>query len=228
MSCAGCSSPCWRGGHTLLEGAPGLGKTLLVRTLSDVLHLRYRRIQFTPDFMPADIIGTNILIDSETGERRFVFQNGPIFGNLILADEINRASPKTQSALLEAMQERTISVGTTQYPLPAPFFVVATQNPIEMAGTYPLPEAQLDRFLFKLKMGSPTAAQLAQDGLSREETNLASYTDQLARPFEHEEALLFAQRDLARIDRKLTEHTGSSGPPAQPRINADLDEEAAA
>jgi MoxR-like ATPase len=150
------------GGHTLLEGAPGLGKTLLVRTLSDVLHLRYSRIQFTPDLMPADIIGTNILIDSETGERRFVFQNGPIFGNLILADEINRASPKTQSALLEAMQERSITVGTTQHALPEPFFVMATQNPIEMAGTYPLPEAQLDRFLFKLKMGSPTAAQLTE------------------------------------------------------------------
>jgi MoxR-like ATPase len=150
------------GGHTLLEGAPGLGKTLLVRTLSDVLHLRYSRIQFTPDLMPADIIGTNVLVDSETGERRFIFQHGPIFGNLILADEINRASPKTQSALLEAMQERTVTVGTSAYPLPAPFFVMATQNPIEMAGTYPLPEAQLDRFLFKLKMGSPTAVQLTE------------------------------------------------------------------
>jgi MoxR-like ATPase len=150
------------GGHTLLEGAPGLGKTLLVRTLSDVLHLRYSRIQFTPDLMPADIIGTNVLVDSESGERRFVFQHGPIFGNLILADEINRASPKTQSALLEAMQERTITVGNSDYMLPEPFFVLATQNPIEMAGTYPLPEAQLDRFLFKLKMGSPTAAQLTE------------------------------------------------------------------
>jgi len=150
------------GGHTLLEGAPGLGKTLLVRTLSDVLHLRYSRIQFTPDLMPADIIGTNVLVNAETGERRFDFQHGPIFGNLVLADEINRASPKTQSALLEAMQERTITVGNNDYSLPEPFFVMATQNPIEMAGTYPLPEAQLDRFLFKLKMGSPTAAQLTE------------------------------------------------------------------
>jgi MoxR-like ATPase len=150
------------GGHTLLEGAPGLGKTLLVRTLSEVLHLRYSRIQFTPDLMPTDIIGTNILVDSDMGERRFVFQHGPIFGSLILADEINRASPKTQSALLEAMQERTITVGTNEYTLPEPFFVLATQNPIEMAGTYPLPEAQLDRFLFKLKLGAPTAAQLTE------------------------------------------------------------------
>ncbi|TME92282.1 MAG: MoxR family ATPase [Chloroflexi bacterium] len=150
------------GGHALLEGAPGLGKTLLVRTLSEVLHLRYSRIQFTPDLMPSDIIGTDVLVDSDSGERRFVFKHGPIFGNLLLADEINRASPKTQSALLEAMQERTITVGTTDYALPEPFFVLATQNPIEMAGTYPLPEAQLDRFLFKLKLGSPSAEQLTE------------------------------------------------------------------
>jgi MoxR-like ATPase len=180
------------GGHTLLEGAPGLGKTLLVRTLSDVLQLRYSRIQFTPDLMPADIIGTNVLVDSETGERRFVFQHGPIFGNLILADEINRASPKTQSALLEAMQERTVTVGTTGYPLPEPFFVMATQNPIEMSGTYPLPEAQLDRFLFKLTMGSPNAIELTEI-VNRTTSNEDHRVQRLA-----DGAALLEMRQLAR------------------------------
>ena len=150
------------GGHALLEGAPGLGKTLLVRTLADVLDLTYSRIQCTPDLMPSDILGTNVLLDTDTGERRFEFQPGPVFANLILVDEVNRAAPKTQSALLEAMQERTVTVGTRGYPLPRPFFVIATQNPIEMTGTYPLPEAQLDRFLFKLKVEFPSAHNLTE------------------------------------------------------------------
>jgi MoxR-like ATPase len=150
------------GGNTLLEGAPGLGKTLLVRSLGQILQLKYSRIQFTPDLMPADIVGTNVLVESDTGHRRFVFQPGPVFGNVILADEINRASPKTQSALLEAMQEHSVTVGAVAYPLPLPFFVLATQNPIEMAGTYPLPEAQLDRFLFKLTVDFPSNDSLTE------------------------------------------------------------------
>jgi MoxR-like ATPase len=150
------------GGHALVEGAPGLGKTLLVRTLAQVLDLTYSRIQCTPDLMPSDMLGTNVLLTSETGERRFEFQSGPVFANLILVDEVNRAAPKTQSALLEAMQERTVTVGTHAYPLPRPFFVIATQNPIEMTGTYPLPEAQLDRFLFKLKVEFPSASNLTE------------------------------------------------------------------
>jgi MoxR-like ATPase len=139
------------GGHVLLEGVPGLGKTLLVRTLSDVFSLEFRRIQFTPDLMPADIIGTNIVMeDATTGRRRFEFQSGPIFGQIILADEINRATPKTQSAMLEAMQEHSVTSGGQVRKLPEPFIVLATQNPIEQEGTYPLPEAQLDRFFFKI------------------------------------------------------------------------------
>jgi MoxR-like ATPase len=148
------------GGNALLEGVPGLGKTVLVRTLAEVIDCEFSRIQFTPDLMPADIIGTNILIEDESGGRRFQFQAGPIFANLLLADEINRATPKTQSALLEAMQEGTVSVARTVYTLPKPFFVLATQNPLEMEGTYPLPEAQLDRFFFKLNVEFPTAAEL--------------------------------------------------------------------
>jgi MoxR-like ATPase len=139
------------GGHVLLEGVPGLGKTLLVRTLSAALTLEFRRIQFTPDLMPADIIGTNIVMeDQATGRRQFRFQRGPIFGQVILADEINRATPKTQSAMLEAMQEHSVTTGGQIHKLPEPFVVLATQNPIEQEGTYPLPEAQLDRFFFKL------------------------------------------------------------------------------
>jgi MoxR-like ATPase len=139
------------GGHVLLEGVPGLGKTLLVRTLSDVFSLDFRRIQFTPDLMPADIIGTNIVMeDQASGRRRFEFQAGPIFGQIILADEINRATPKTQSAMLEAMQEHSVTSGGQIRKLPEPFMVLATQNPIEQEGTYPLPEAQLDRFFFKI------------------------------------------------------------------------------
>lgn len=150
------------GGHVLLEGVPGLGKTLLVRTLAEALALRFNRIQFTPDLMPADIIGTEILAEDEQGGRHLRFRPGPVFVNLLLADEINRATPKTQSALLEAMQERTVTVAGHSHPLEPPFFVLATQNPIEMEGTYPLPEAQLDRFLFKLNVGFPSAAELVQ------------------------------------------------------------------
>src|SRR5881275_730032 len=138
------------GGHALLEGVPGLGKTLLVRTLSQVLDLSFNRIQFTPDLMPSDIIGTNIISETTEGKRVFSFQPGPIFAQIVLADEINRATPKTQSALLEAMQEHSVTIGGTIHRLVEPFFVLATQNPIEQEGTYPLPEAQLDRFFFKL------------------------------------------------------------------------------
>src|SRR5215472_12623675 len=145
------------GGHVLLEGLPGLGKTLLVRTIARALQLQYSRIQFTPDLMPADILGTNVLLESAHGSGRgFQFQPGPIFANLVLADEINRATPKTQSALLEAMQEQAVTVGTIGHALPNPFFVLATQNPIELEGTYPLPEAELDRFFFKLHVGFPS------------------------------------------------------------------------
>ena len=138
------------GGHCLLEGVPGLGKTLLVRSLSQALDAEFARVQFTPDLMPADIIGTNLIVEDEAGGRSFRFQEGPLFANIILADEVNRATPKTQSALLEAMQEQTVTVGRITHELPQPFFVLATQNPLEMEGTYPLPEAQLDRFLLKL------------------------------------------------------------------------------
>ncbi len=147
------------GGHLLLEGVPGLGKTLLVRALASALALRFSRIQFTPDLMPADILGTNVLSE-DGGQRRFTYSPGPIFGNVILADEVNRATPKTQSALLEAMEERTVTVGKATYPLDAPFIVLATQNPIEMEGTYPLPEAQVDRFLFKVGVGFPSVEEL--------------------------------------------------------------------
>jgi MoxR-like ATPase len=143
------------GGHVLLEGVPGLGKTLLVRTLAQALDLRFSRIQFTPDLMPADILGTNLIVQDDAGRRRFEFQPGPVFAQIVLADEINRATPKTQSALLEAMQEHAVSTAGVSRSLDEPFFVLATQNPIEMEGTYPLPEAQLDRFLFKLRVMFP-------------------------------------------------------------------------
>ena len=148
------------GGNVLLEGAPGLGKTQLVKTLSQVMDLSFSRIQFTPDLMPADVVGTNIIVRDSQGNSTFEFQKGPIFANLVLADEINRATPKTQSALLEAMQERTVTVGKHTYKLSEPFMVLATQNPIEMEGTYPLPEAQLDRFLFKLDVKFPSLNEL--------------------------------------------------------------------
>ena len=150
------------GGHCLLEGVPGLGKTMLVRTISEALHLHFSRIQFTPDLMPADIIGTNMLVEDAHGHRQMEFRAGPIFANIILADEINRATPKTQSALLEAMQEHTVSVARTTHKLEEPFFVLATQNPIEMDGTYPLPEAQLDRFLLKVAVEFPSREELTQ------------------------------------------------------------------
>jgi MoxR-like ATPase len=148
------------GGHVLLEGVPGLGKTLLIKTLAEGLDLSFSRIQFTPDLMPADIVGTNIIVEDADGRKHFQFQSGPIFAHILLADEINRATPKTQSALLEGMQEASVTVGGVSRPLPAPFFVLATQNPIEMEGTYPLPEAQLDRFLFKLRVRYPALEEL--------------------------------------------------------------------
>ncbi|CAM5781661.1 MULTISPECIES: AAA family ATPase [Brevibacillus] len=150
------------GGHALLEGVPGLGKTLLVKTLSQAFELSFQRIQFTPDLMPTDITGTNILSVDETGQQSFQFQRGPIFAHVVLADEINRATPKTQSALLEAMQERTVSAGGVTRALPDPFFVLATQNPLEQEGTYPLPEAQMDRFLLKIEVPFPTADELKE------------------------------------------------------------------
>src|SRR3981081_4226135 len=149
-------------GHVLLEGVPGLGKTTLLRTLARALHLKYSRIQFTPDLMPADIVGSMIIETDDRGGKALRFQPGPIFANLVLADEINRATPKTQSALLEAMQERTVTSGNTTHELDLPFLVMATQNPIEMEGTYPLPEAQLDRFLMKIVVDYPSRAELSR------------------------------------------------------------------
>jgi MoxR-like ATPase len=146
-------------GHCLLEGVPGLAKTLMVSTLARILDLGFKRIQFTPDLMPSDITGTNVLDEDEHGRRSFRFVEGPVFTNILLADEINRTPPKTQAALLQAMQEREVTVGQTTYPLPEPFFTIATQNPIEQEGTYPLPEAQLDRFMFNVKIDYPTAAE---------------------------------------------------------------------
>jgi MoxR-like ATPase len=150
------------GGHVLLEGVPGLGKTLLIRTLSEVLDLSFNRVQFTPDLMPADILGTNLVMEAAGGRREFQFQRGPIFAHLVLADEINRATPKTQSALLEAMQEHQVTAGGELRKLVEPFFVMATQNPIDQEGTYPLPEAQLDRFFFKILVGYPSATELTE------------------------------------------------------------------
>src|SRR4249920_1787952 len=148
------------GGHVLLEGVPGLGKTTLLRTMARALQLKYSRIQFTPDLMPADIVGSMIIETNDRGSKSLHFQPGPIFAHLVLADEINRATPKTQSALLEAMQERTVTSGTSTHELEAPFLVMATQNPIEMEGTYPLPEAQLDRFLMKILVNYPSREDL--------------------------------------------------------------------
>jgi MoxR-like ATPase len=156
LTCLFCS------GHALLEGVPGLGKTLLIRTLSQVLDLNFNRIQFTPDLMPSDIMGTNIINEAPDGQRVFTFQPGPLFAQIVLADEINRATPKTQSALLEAMQEHSVTVGGQVHILKEPFFVMATQNPIEQEGTYPLPEAQLDRFMFQIDVGYPSEAEEIQ------------------------------------------------------------------
>jgi MoxR-like ATPase len=158
----GTLSAIFAGGHVLLEGVPGLGKTLLVRTLSQALSLSFSRVQFTPDLMPADIVGTNLVVERSDGSKAFEFQHGPIFAHLILADEINRATPKTQSAMLEAMQERMVTAGGATRPLDQPFFVLATQNPIDQEGTYPLPEAQLDRFFFKLVVTYPTREELKE------------------------------------------------------------------
>ncbi|KAB2903415.1 MAG: MoxR family ATPase [Anaerolineae bacterium] len=168
------------GRHALLEGVPGLGKTMLIRTLSDVLDLKFSRIQFTPDMMPADIVGTNIMEEADTGQRFFHFQPGPVFANLVLADEVNRATPKTQSALLEAMQEQAVTVANETYQLDKPFFVLATQNPLEMEGTYPLPEAQLDRFLFKVDVRFPSTRELVaimERTTGVNEARVASITD---------------------------------------------------
>jgi MoxR-like ATPase len=181
------------GGHVLLEGVPGLGKTMLVRTLADAVNLKFSRVQFTPDLMPADIVGTNIIMEDEQGRKEFQFQPGPIFANILLADEINRATPKTQSALLEAMQEQHVTVGGTQHPLAPPFLVLATQNPLEMEGTYPLPEAQLDRFFFKLKVKYPTADDL-HTILDR---TTASETPTLTKVL-HDPAEVVALRDVVR------------------------------
>jgi MoxR-like ATPase len=158
------------GGNALLEGVPGLGKTMLVRTLAQAMSGSFSRIQFTPDLMPADIVGTMVLTEDENGHRAFRYHAGPVFANLLLADEINRATPRTQSALLEAMQERRVTVSRTSYQLPSPFFVLATQNPIEMEGTYPLPEAQLDRFFFKINVNYPTEDELME--ISRRTTGV--------------------------------------------------------
>ena len=171
------------GGHVLLEGVPGLGKTTLLRTLARVLHLHYSRIQFTPDLMPADIVGSMIIETDERGSKSLRFQPGPIFAHLVLADEINRATPKTQSALLEAMQERTVTSGTSTHHLEAPFLVMATQNPIEMEGTYPLPEAQLDRFLMKILVDYPSRDELNQiveRTIQQEEITLETVMDRPA------------------------------------------------
>jgi MoxR-like ATPase len=179
------------GGHVLLEGVPGLGKTMLIRTLGQVLDLQFSRIQFTPDLMPADITGTEILAEKE-GQRAFHFQPGPIFSNLLLADEINRATPKTQSALLEAMQEHSVTVAEKTYQLEEPFFVLATQNPLEMEGTYPLPEAQLDRFFFKVNVPFPSASELVEI-LGRTTGSL----EELAHPIASGKDIV-AMRELAR------------------------------
>ncbi len=168
------------GGHVLLEGAPGLGKTLLISTLAQVLDCSFSRIQFTPDLMPADIVGATVISTDESNQRFFYFEPGPVFANIVLADEVNRATPKTQSALLEAMQEKRVTVSRNTYALEAPFFVLATQNPLEMEGTYPLPEAQLDRFIFQIFVDFPThdeLVEIASRTTGAEETRPATVTD---------------------------------------------------
>jgi MoxR-like ATPase len=192
------------GGHVLLEGVPGLGKTMLVRTLGEAVNLKFARIQFTPDLMPSDIVGTNIIVEDEQGKKSFRFEPGAVFANLVLADEINRATPKTQSALLESMQENHVTVGGVQHPLAQPFLVLATQNPLEMEGTYPLPEAQLDRFFFKLKVPFPTAEDL-HTILDRTTTAQAPAVEKVL----HEAADVTAMREVVRqvpIAREVQDH----------------------
>jgi len=210
-------------GHVLLEGIPGIGKTKIVATVADVLHLKFSRIQFTPDLMPGDVVGSNVVHETESGEKVLEFQKGPIHTNILLADEINRATPKTQSALLEAMQERTVTVGTTTHKLDPPFFVLATQNPLEMEGTYPLPEAQMDRFFYKLRIMYPEPEHMHEimDRTTRREEPTASTV------LDKEQIL--AMRDTARdvpIARpvqdyaiRLTLATHPDTPYAHPMIN---------
>ncbi len=186
------------GGNVLLDGVPGLGKTRLVNTLGQVMGLDFSRIQFTPDLMPADVVGTNIITKAPSDSGMFKFQKGPIFSNIVLADEINRATPKTQSAMLQAMQEKLVTVANTTYPLPRPFFVLATQNPIEMEGTYPLPEAQLDRFLFKLDVPFPTMDELTQivtmtTGVEEEELIAVTDNNELLRIMDTVKSIPVAQ-----------------------------------
>ena len=205
------------GGHVLLEGVPGLGKTTLLRTLGRVLHLRYSRIQFTPDLMPADIVGSMMIETDDRGARALKFQPGPIFSHLVLADEINRATPKTQSALLEAMQERTVTSGTTTHHLEAPFLVMATQNPIEMEGTYPLPEAQLDRFLMKLIVTYPSRQDLStivERTIQRDETEL----DQIVDARRHSCTAAHLPRDAGRETRAGIRDRPRDGNPADRRL----------
>jgi MoxR-like ATPase len=189
------SAICARG-HVLLEGVPGLGKTSLVKSISQALGLTFKRVQFTPDLMPSDVTGTQILTEDENGARRFVFKEGPVFANIVLADEINRATAKTQSSLLEAMEERQVTVLDQTHPLPKPFFVLATQNPIELEGTYPLPEAQLDRFLFKLVVPAPTSQEL-KEILSRT-TGTSAYEVTPVFPREEAHTYLLAMQNIVR------------------------------
>jgi MoxR-like ATPase len=214
------------GGHVLLEGAPGLGKTLLVRTLAEALDLDFSRIQFTPDLLPSDVTGTNVLVTSETGARHFSLHKGPIFGQILLADEINRATPKTQSALLEAMQEHACTIAGVRHAMKAPFFVLATQNPIESEGTYPLPEAQLDRFLLKVIVPSPSEDEVTEI-LARTTGQATGTIDKVL----HQDEVLALQRacrDIAcaepvlRYASRLVGASDPSSPSAPPLIKSAL------
>ena len=188
-------SAIFTGGHCLLVGVPGLAKTLLVSTIAKILDVEFRRIQFTPDLMPSDITGTNVLQETESGQREFKFVEGPVFTNILLADEINRTPPKTQAALLQAMQEKEVTVGQTTYKLPEPFFVIATQNPIEQEGTYPLPEAQLDRFMFNVKVDYPTLDE-EEEILARTTSGVVAETRKVL----SSKAILFLQKQIRTIE----------------------------